>query len=93
MKRELVHSTPECEPSWVTWTRTEQDGTTQRYTSFANPYPGEHVKMVRGKALYGKICDSCGKPIPAGSLCSAVSMWADYGGIPYYSWENEYMEK
>ena len=55
------------------------------------PYPGEHVKLVKGKAKKDFMCDRCGCDINATDNCWAVSIWADYGGIPYYEWEDEYL--
>ena len=55
------------------------------------PYPGEHVKFVSGKAKRDFLCDRCGCDINATDSCHAVSTWADYGGIPYYEWETEYL--
>ena len=57
------------------------------------PYPGEHVKFVSGKALYGFTCDKCGCPIKEETPCNALSIWADYGGAPYSKWENDYIEE
>jgi hypothetical protein len=56
-----------------------------------NPYPGEHVKLVEGKAKNNFICDQCGKEIVAEDKCVAFSVWADYGGVPYYNWEGKYL--
>jgi len=56
-------------------------------------YPGEHYKWEQGKSLKDLVCDNCGNPIPQGVLCYALSIWADYGGAPYYPWEYEYLEK
>lgn len=57
------------------------------------PYPGERVKFVPGRALYGFNCDSCGNNIKEASPCNAVSIWADYGGVPYSEWENNYIKE
>lgn len=54
-----------------------------------SPYPGEHVKFVNGIALEDYTCDHGGESIPKDTPCCAVSMWADYGGTPYYPWESE----
>ena len=58
-----------------------------------NPYPGEHIKFVKGKAEKELICDGCTdyNPIHKGENCCAVSIWADYGGIPYYQWESQFI--
>lgn len=57
----------------------------------SNPYHGEHVKFVSGKARKDFFCDHCGKEITATSKCTAFSIWADHGGIPYYNWESEFI--
>lgn len=56
-------------------------------------YPGEYIKAVHGTARESFLCDICGKSIPKGDKCIAQSIWADYGGIPYYEWEFEYVER
>ena len=58
---------------------------------FVDCYPGEHSKIVKGKALRNYYCDLCGKNIDHDKECYAVSFWADYGGIQYYEWEHEYI--
>lgn len=58
-----------------------------------NPYPGEHVKFQDGKAKSDYNCDTCNKPINTGESCTCLSMWADYGGVPYYPWEKDYIEE
>lgn len=58
-----------------------------------SPYPGEHVKFVNGKSKVQCICDRCSKPINPGDEICAFSSWADYGGVPYSEWEDEYLEK
>lgn len=55
------------------------------------PSPGEYVKFVEGKARTNYICDQCGRPIKLGEICLAFSSWADYGGVPYYKWEYQYL--
>jgi hypothetical protein len=59
----------------------------------ATPFPGEHVKFVNGKAKDNFICDQCGCSIKANDNCIAMSTWADYGGIPYRKWEDEYLRE
>ena len=54
-----------------------------------SPYPGEHVKFVSGTALSSFVCDDCDSPINVGESACAISMWADYGGVPYFPWESE----
>jgi hypothetical protein len=54
-----------------------------------NPYPGEHQKVIKGRAKTMYLCDSCGIAINKGDECLASSIWADYGGIPYYPWETQ----
>jgi len=56
-----------------------------------NPYPLEHVKFVDGKARKEFFCDHCGREINTTEKCTAVSIWADYGGIPYFEWEPDYL--
>ena len=56
-----------------------------------DPYPEEHIKIVRGTAIIYCMCDTCGKEISPGDECFAVSTWADYGGTHYYEWEEEYI--
>ena len=58
-----------------------------------NPYPGEYVKFVDGTARHDFVCDSCGKPINYNGKCTAFSCWAEYGGIPYMEWEDEYLRE
>lgn len=54
--------------------------------------PGEHVKYVKGKLMHdGLICDFCGIQLECGQDVYCMSIWADYGGIPYYKWEHEYV--
>lgn len=55
------------------------------------PYPGEHVKFVDGKSIVSCVCDHCMKSLQLGDHIIAMSIWADYGGGPYYSWEGEYL--
>ena len=62
-----------------------------RYPGDKVPYQGEHIKTVNGTALKNYRCDTCGNVIEKGEPCIAVSVWADYGGIPYFPWENEYI--
>lgn len=54
--------------------------------------PGEYVKYIKGQLLHdGLICDYCGKPLEIGEEVYCMSIWADYGGVPYYKWEHEYI--
>ena len=55
-------------------------------------YKGEHIKLQEGKAKDQFLCDHCDKVIEPGDSCVAVSVWADYGGVPYFPWENECLE-
>ena len=57
-----------------------------------SPYPGEHIKLVNGKSLKNMVCDGCDKFIIEGEAVCAFSIWADYGGVPYYSWESDFIE-
>ncbi len=58
-----------------------------------NPYPGEHIKFMKGIAKKDMLCDGCAvkTPIKKGDPCVAYSSWADYGCIPYYQWESEFI--
>lgn len=60
-----------------------------------NPYPGEHIKFVKGIAKKDMLCDGCATktPIKKGEPCIAASIWADYGGVPYYEWEDKFINK
>ena len=78
MKREIVCSG--CEPKLRKLFPTE------------SPYPGEHVKFVRGLSIIKCVCDSCGQDIKVAEIVCAFSAWADYGGIPYSEWEDEYID-
>lgn len=62
------------------------------------PYPGEHVRFVHGRLLAETeagtdvvVCDQCGYPLRAGGFAWAFSAWADYGGVPYFEWEDRYL--
>ena len=68
--------------------------TLKRLFPTATPYTGEHVKFVDGTAKEDFFCDSCvpTHTILKGEPCTAFSAWADYGGIPYSPWEEEYLE-
>ena len=59
------------------------------------PYPGEHVKFVSGIALHDYRCDGCVEiiEIKKGDKCTAFTIWADYGGQPYYEWETKFLIK
>ena len=56
-----------------------------------SPYPGEHVKFVTGLAKRDMMCDDCGKDIIEEENICGFSIFADYGGIPYYPWEEDYL--
>jgi len=56
-----------------------------------NPYPLEYIKFVDGKARKEFFCDQCGREINKEENCTAVSIWADYGGVPYTEWEPDYL--
>jgi hypothetical protein len=62
--------------------------------AIVDPFPGEHVKYVRGISKSNFFCDACAtiNIINPGEECFAISTWADYGGIPYFEWEDEYIE-
>ena len=56
-----------------------------------NPYPGEHIKFLKGKALKDYVCDDCAVDIKKDEKCFAFSIWADHGAQPYYPWEKDYI--
>ena len=56
-----------------------------------SPYPMEHIKFVDGKARKEFICDNCGFNINTTENCTAMSIWADHGRVPYIEWEPEYL--
>ena len=57
-----------------------------------DPYPGEHVKFLDGTALKNFICDSCNVRINLGDKCCAHSIWADHARVPYYPWEENFIQ-
>jgi hypothetical protein len=77
MKQQIV--CPVCEPRLKRLFPTE------------NPYPGEHVKFVKGLARQSYFCDHCGGDIPIYAPCCAHSIWSDHGAQPYSPWENDYI--
>lgn len=56
-------------------------------------YPQEHVKLVFGKSIVSCVCDWCGSNVEPDDHVAALSIWADYGGIPYRPWEHDYIEQ
>jgi hypothetical protein len=58
----------------------------------ADPYPGEHLKYVRGETKGSYCCDQCGKPIPVCAQAAAVSIWSDHNPNVYYEWEDEFID-
>jgi hypothetical protein len=58
-----------------------------------SPYPGEHVTFVGGKAISTVVCDDCDSPINEGEYACAISIWADYGGVPYFPWESNWRNR
>lgn len=56
------------------------------------PYPQEHIKFLKGFSLDDYICDYCGKFIREDDVAWAFSTWADYGGVPYYEWEKDFIK-
>lgn len=87
MKREIRCT--ECEPKPLDLKIVEIEGRSY----IVDLYPGEHQKVVRGKSIRNKLlCDYCNKTISKGDDCLAISIWADYGGGPYYEWEGGYVE-
>ena len=53
------------------------------------PYPGEFVKFVFGKAKTSFICDYCGKIIIEKERCCAFSLYTKRN--PYFEWEDGYI--
>jgi len=78
MKREILCST--CEIA------------SRKLFPVESPYPGEHVKFVNGDSIVQCRCDDCDRDIKVGEKVCALSIWVDYGGIPYFAWEDEYMD-
>lgn len=61
-------------------------------SQIVDPYPGEHAKFRAGVLVRSCVCDSCGIELKPGENATALSIWADYGGVPYYPWEAEYLD-
>jgi len=57
----------------------------------SSPYPGEHIKFVQGTIKRACFCDNCDTHIHTKDQVCAMSIYADYGGIPYFEWEDEYL--
>lgn len=57
-----------------------------------DPFPGEHARFLPGTLARHCYCDACAAKLSPGDAAVAVSFWADYGGIPYYPWEGEFLE-
>lgn len=55
------------------------------------PYPGEYLTRIPGKAKKPFVCDHCGERIEAGDLCLAFSISTDHA--PYQEWEHEFIDK
>ncbi len=64
---------------------------TKSNTTTANPYPLEYIKLMRGEAKNTYLCDMCGVVIEKDQICYAFSIWSDRGGIPYYEWEEDFI--
>jgi hypothetical protein len=88
MKREIVCS-EKCKPKFSYKLLTDEKG----ISYIADPYPGEYCKTVKGKAKGIYICDACGKSIKKGDVAIAISIWADYTGLPYFEWEDDFIER
>uniref|UniRef100_A0A6M3LFE4 Uncharacterized protein n=2 Tax=viral metagenome TaxID=1070528 RepID=A0A6M3LFE4_9ZZZZ len=54
-----------------------------------NPYPGEHIKRVIGKARQDFECDNCGQPVATGDECMCFSIYKDGG---YLEWEYVFID-
>jgi hypothetical protein len=72
---------------------TKCEESTRKQFPNESPYPGEHVKFVSGKANEDFICDHCNTEISEDENCCAFSIWADYGGQPYFEWESNFIKK
>ena len=57
-----------------------------------NPYPGEHIKFVPGRAKIDLECDHCAKEIDPGDPAFGYSIWMDHGAEPYYKWEDTFLD-
>ena len=66
---------------------------TEGRSIIVDPYPGEHSKFVFGKVRpYVTIrCDHCNQRLFVDTDACALSIWADYGGGPYYEWEDDFL--
>lgn len=56
------------------------------------PFPGEHVKFVEGKAINEYRCDECSCDIKTGTNCVTFSCWTDYSKAKYFPWEEYFIE-
>jgi hypothetical protein len=79
MKREIL--CPDCKTKM------------QKLFPTSNPYPGEYIKFVDGRAKKDFLCDGCVniRPIKEGDICTAFSIWSENGGIPYFPWESDFI--
>lgn len=75
MKREITCK--ECADCW-------------RNTFGAVKYPGEYLRIIKGKALGYYLCDGCNKRIENYEEAYAVSVWSDTS--PYNGpWEQHFI--
>jgi hypothetical protein len=56
-----------------------------------DPYPGEHVKFVRGILERNCCCDFCMTNLNPGNPAYAMSIWTDRRD-DYYPWESEFLK-
>lgn len=56
------------------------------------PFPGEHVKFVEGKAINKYRCDECSCDIESGADCVTFSCWTDHSRATYFPWEKYFIE-
>ncbi len=68
----------------------------QKLHKTPNPYPGEHIKMLKGSATRAFLCDDCGKEIHPSVECVTYTLYTardavHTGSLPYWPWEAEYI--
>lgn len=65
------------------------DDCKKRFGNSLEPFTGEYLKYVDGRAMRPYKCDHCGEKIKALEWCCAYSISAR--NTPYFSWEHEYI--
>lgn len=66
-----------------------RDESKKRYGDSLEPYPGEYLKYVNGRAIGQYKCDHCGKKINPLEQCCAYSVSTK--NAPYFPWEHKYI--